>query len=161
MSTIDLRALKQGKFIFVPVYCSFRWSAEKSHFIGDVFDPTWYENHNTDCTNMMLTSFHPALFLPICFITSLVHTSIQRDVNSGADLEADPCIYARWGKQNTRKVMLSNVPMLFYIALKVRWDQISLFLEMRMAFSPITNTIIHLTPFLSQNLLYRVVFPIL
>lgn len=57
--------------------------------------------------------------------------------------------------------MMSNVPMLFYIVLKVRGDQISLFLEIRMAFSSIINPVIHLTPFLSQNLLYRVVFPIL
>lgn len=57
--------------------------------------------------------------------------------------------------------MMSNVPMLFYIVLKVRGDQISLFLEIRMAFSSTINPVIHLTPFLSQNLLYRVVFPIL
>lgn len=54
---------------------------KKSHSIGDVLDPTRYENHNTHFTNVLFASFHHVLFLHMSFTTSLVHTSIQRHAN--------------------------------------------------------------------------------
>lgn len=108
---------------------------KKSHSVGYVLDPTRYENHNPLCTSVCC--FQHVLFLYINFINSLVHTSIQRLAN-WCRFRNRSTFMQGGASRITGQVMLSNVPMLFYIVPNIRWNKMEsdIYIYMRMAFPP-------------------------